>query len=541
MTEKTKGNLPAGWTHTTIAELSLPTFTRNPQVSGQGNFAYIDIEAIDNLRQRIERPKRLQNGAAPSRARNAVLPGDVIFSLVRPYLKNIAIIPSDLADAVASTAFFVCRPGAGVDSRYIFNYFRQDAFISSIVTYGNSPPSAHDDEFAQLVLPLPPAKEQERIADALDELLSDLDAGVAALERARGKLKLYRAAVLKAAVEGVLTSGWRKQHPHAEPASELLKRTLIERRRRWEEEQLRKFEENGRDPPKNWKAKYKEPVPPATSDLPPLPEGWCWTSLDALIVGGPQNGIYLHSEFYGRGVEILRIDDFQNGWSRPREELKRVDADQDSISSYALHLRDIVINRVNSMTHLGKCCLISDGLSGVLFESNMMRMETSEKIEARFVELYLHSEAGRRRLTKDAKWAVNQASINQEDVKRTPVPLPPLTEQKALIEATEVQLSVIEHLESDLTAKLISARVVRQSILRDAFSGKLVPQNQSDEPASQLLKQIAAEREQRLREAAAAKLLSGRQPRRAAKTRSKVTRVKTTKKKEPEHGRISDR
>ena len=134
-------------------------------------------------------------------------------------------------------------------------------------------------------MPLPSAvAEQERIADALDELLSDLDAGVAALEGVQAKLKHYRAAVLKAAVEGALTAEWRAQHPDTEPASALLDRILAERRRRWEEAQLQKFKDAGKEPPKNWKAKYQEPVAPDTTNLPLLPDRWCWATLDNLLV-----------------------------------------------------------------------------------------------------------------------------------------------------------------------------------------------------------------------------------------------------------------
>src|SRR5262249_29156792 len=81
---------------------------------------------------------------------------------------------------------------------------------------------------------LPPINEQEHIVAKIEELFSDLDAGVAALERARANLKLYRAAVLKAAVEGRLTAAWRERHPDTEPASKLLERILAERRKRWE-------------------------------------------------------------------------------------------------------------------------------------------------------------------------------------------------------------------------------------------------------------------------------------------------------------------
>jgi len=103
------------------------------------------------------------------------------------------------------------------------------------------------------------------------------------------------------------------------------------------------------------------------------------------------------------------------------------------------------------------------------------------------------------------------------------------------VEMAEGQLSLIDHLESDLAAKLISAQALRQSILREAFSGKLVPQDPNDEPASELLKRIAVEREQRVRDATAAKKVSGHKPQRAAKTRGK-----STNKKEIGHGRIAD-
>ncbi len=192
-----------------------------------------------------------------------------------------------------------------------------------------------------------PFSEQCRIAETLDELFSDLDAGVAALERARERLKLYRASVLKAAVEGSLTADWRRRNPEAEPGAQLLKRILVERRRRWEKDQIGKFRERGKTPPKNWKAKYKEPVAPDTASR--LPEGWCWTNIDILSVYGPQNGLYLPSEKYGEGIEILRIEDYQNNWVRHRNELKQVAAEQGDVGTFALQVGDLVINRVNSL------------------------------------------------------------------------------------------------------------------------------------------------------------------------------------------------
>lgn len=151
---------------------------------------------------------------------------------------------------------------------------------------------------------LPPKAEQERISAKVEELLSDLDAGVAALERAQANLKRYRAAVLKAAVEGRLTEEWREQHLDTEPASELLTRILAERRSKWESEKLAEYEAKGRKPPKDWRDKYKEPSSPS-SGLPKLPTGWCWATLAQVATF--QNGrAFPSKEYSDEGVKLLR-------------------------------------------------------------------------------------------------------------------------------------------------------------------------------------------------------------------------------------------
>ena len=133
----------------------------------------------------------------------------------------------------------------------------------------------------KLLVPVPPLNEQRRIVAKIEELFSDLDAGIVALERVRANLKRYRAAVLKAAVEGKLTEDWRAQHPDTEPASVLLERILTERRRQWEKDQLAKFAQAGKQPPKGWQTKYQEPPCARPSeDYAELPSGWSWVSVD---------------------------------------------------------------------------------------------------------------------------------------------------------------------------------------------------------------------------------------------------------------------
>lgn len=279
-----------------------------------------------------------------------------------------------------------------------------------------------------------------------------------------------------------------------ETGAQLLERILIERRARWEAKQLAKFAEQGKTPPKDWQKKYPEPVQPDTTDLPELPQGWVWASLDALIEDGPQNGLYLPASQYGHGTPILRIDDYQIGWHRARTALNLVDADEKTIEVYALNVGDLVINRVNSMTHLGKSLCINEAMAGVLFESNMMRLHLFGSVNADYVTFYLGSGLGRERLTSDAKWAVNQASINQQDIRKTPIPLPPQAEQRQIVELLSSQHEAMERQSAAIGIAFKQSAAQRQNILRAAFAGQLVPQDPNDEPASVLLERIRAER-----------------------------------------------
>ena len=340
-----------------------------------------------------------------------------------------------------------------------------------------------------------PTSEQSRIGEALEELFFDLDAGAAALEKARDKLALYRAAVLKAAVDGALTANWRERHPQVEPASELLKRILVERRRRWEQDQLRQFEEKGRVPPKSWRGKYREPESFATVPLLPLPEGWCWASLDQL--GSLDRGRSRHrprnAEFlYGGPYPFIQTGDVRGAQQYIREHTQtysRAGLEQSRLWPAATLCVTIAANIANTAILSYPACF-PDSIVGVSFDES--------SVSVRYVEMYIRSV--RTRIEAYAP-ATAQKNINNTVLRTLPVPLPPVDEQYAIVEAADIQLSTIEHVESVLNDKLKTARELRQAILRHAFGGRLVPQDPNDEPASELLTRIAAEREARAREA----------------------------------------
>ncbi|WP_180820360.1 restriction endonuclease subunit S, partial [Vibrio parahaemolyticus] len=164
---------------------------------------------------------------------------------------------------------------------------------------------------------LPPIGEQIRIFDKLEELFSELDAGVKELKAAQTKLSQYRQSLLKSAVEGSLTQQWRAENSDQvqETGEQLLTRILKQRREQWQQQKLSEFAEKGKTPPKNWQDKYPEPVQPDTTDLPELPEGWVWASLDMLgdIVSGVTKGTKRKAGIEVREVPYLRVANVQRG------------------------------------------------------------------------------------------------------------------------------------------------------------------------------------------------------------------------------------
>jgi type I restriction enzyme S subunit len=489
--------LPVGWANASLAQIVEPRSGKaDPQAMPEAKFIGMEQVEAHTMRLLGTVPASSMKSSA-----NAFQPADVLYGRLRPYLNK--VYQPDFAGFCSGEFIVMPESGAvlGKFLKYRLNAGDFVRFASRIHT--GDRPRVDFDQIKIFDFLLPPKPEQERIADALDELFSDLDAGVAALERVREKLKLYRASVLKATVEGALTTEWRAQHPHTETASELVKRILAERRRRWEEDQVAKFKAKGQEPPKNWKAKYKEPVAPKITNLPPLPEGWCWATVDQLLASPIINGLSVRGSEEPPGIPALRLSAMTDkgfDYSERRYlPLKPEDADD-------LWIRpgDFFVSRGNGTKKLvGRGTLAQQPPELVIFPDTMMRIRfLHSHLSPNWIPTIWGSGLVHRQIERIAKTTAGIWKIAQPNLAGVTVPVPPVSEQEAIIEAVEDQLSVIERLEADLDAKLKGVQALRQAILGHAFTGKLVPQDPNDEPASELLKRIAAERETRARAAA---------------------------------------
>ena len=166
------GKLPKGWCLIQGKHLYKPMKSTKPKGSF---FNYIDIDSIDNAKQNIDCVKVVKTENAPSRASRYTQKGDIVFSMVRPYLKNIAIVPDN--DCIASTGFYVCSPSNVEISKYCYYVMISDYTVSGLNQFmkGDNSPSINKSDIDNWLFPLPPLSEQHRIVAKIEELFAQLD------------------------------------------------------------------------------------------------------------------------------------------------------------------------------------------------------------------------------------------------------------------------------------------------------------------------------------------------------------------------------
>ncbi len=482
--------LPSGWVMTTLGDLIEPRRVKaDPQATPTARFV-----GMEHVEAHTTKLLGTTSAATMRSSANAFKRGDVLYGRLRPYLNK--VYQPDF-DGLCSGEFVVMPENHAVSGAFLKRRLSAYDFVdfASHLNAGDRPRV----DFGQLrtfPLALPPKNEQIRMANLLGELLDDLAVGVAALERCREKLGLYRASLLNAAVEGDLTADWRDEHPHAEPTSVLLQRILAERRQRWEQDQLCTYAEKGKTPPKNWKAEYKEPVLADTAILPSLPKRWCWVSLDQLgqIDRGrskhrPRNADFL----YGGPYPFVQTSDVRRAPRFLQEHTQtysEAGLRQSRLWPRGTLCITIAANIAETAILTYPACF-PDSIVGVIFEPSL--------VSVGYVELFMQS--AKSRVSAYAP-ATAQRNINNHILRGLAVPLPPVEEQRMIVATVDEQLSAIDAVAVVIDAKLKDCQRFRQSTLHRAFTGELVPQDPNDEPAAKLLERIAAERETQKRKGA---------------------------------------
>ena len=386
--DKVPFELPEGWEWCRGYEILNPMETQKP--IGE-MFGYIDIASIDNKNNRIIDAKFISVSEAPSRASRKVKFGDTLFSMVRPYLKNIAFVEEEYSNCIASTGFYICSPNKTLYPKFLFYLMLSEYVVNGLNKYmkGDNSPSINNENITNFFFPLPPLAEQHRIAQKVEQLLTIVDTIEQLQEELKALVKQTKNQVLNYAIAGKLTH----QDPNDEPAEELLKRI---------------GKTTATDTP------YEK-----------LPEGWACTQLQVLC-----------QLLDGEKKEAVSLPYLDVAFLRGRTE-----------SNYKESGRYIPKN-----THL---ILVDGENSGEIFTtttegyqgSTLKILNISKEINEQYLFYVLKKE---QQLFKESKTGSAIPHLNKKLFKELKVLLPPLAEQHRIVEKIESFFASFDQIEKEL-------------------------------------------------------------------------------------------
>nr|WP_287411904.1 restriction endonuclease subunit S [Pseudodesulfovibrio sp.] len=493
-------NLPNGWIKASLDELSKSVsygFTAKTK-DGNSGAKYLRITDIQN--------GVVDWGQVPycdcgdiDKYRLAI--GDIVVARTGATTGKNFRITEVPVDSVYASYLIRLAPVSVASSRIMSLFMDSDEYWKQIQdkTSGIAQPGVNASKLKSIEFPLPPLNEQRRIADKIDALQAKSRRAREALETAKPLLEKFRQSVLAAAFRGDLTAEWRKQNPDVEPASKLLERIRTERRTRWEEAELAKMQAKGKEPKDDkWKAKYKEPEPVDTSELPELPEGWCWTNLDNLIcsidAGKSPKASSTPANKSEKGV--LKVSAVSWGQFNASEN-KRLPEGYEINGIPTVGTGDLLISRANTVELVGAVVVAHESHSNLILSDKILRLNrASDLTSAPFLKFALRSQWVRDIFEDQATGTSNSMrNLSQGKILSAPIPFPSKIEAELitrLLESTEEKIGSLDEIVLNCEVDLAK---LDQSILAKAFRGELVPQDPNDEPASVLLERIKAERQ----------------------------------------------
>jgi type I restriction enzyme, S subunit len=405
--------------------------------------------------------------------------GDVLFAKITPCMENGKLaLATKLRGGrgAGSTEFHVLRCSGSIVPEYLLHYLLQQtvrADAQRLMQGAAGQLRVPESFLADLEVPLPDVRAQREVVSALDALLTRLDRAVAALKRVQANLKRYRASVLKAACEGRLVPTEselaRREGREYEPATVLLERNLRERRRKWEETELSKMRAKGKEPTDDrWKGKYVEPKALDSEALPQLPRGWSWATWAQLstrvTVGhvGP-----MRREYQPSGIPFLRSQNVRENRFDPEGLLFISEKFHKKLAKSALRAGDLVVVRSGGV---GITCVIPDHL-GEANCADLVVVQQPLGVLPTFGAFYMNSVA--KSLVRTGQVGIALTHFNTRSVAALPVAVPPISEQRRLVDEAGRRLSLCSAMEEQCSNALRRASALRQAIVRSAFEGRL--------------------------------------------------------------------
>ena len=325
------------------------------------------------------------------------------------------------------------------------------------------------ESMRRIKLAIPPPKEAERVGNAIEVLFEEIEVCEAALARARESLTQFRASLLHAACTGALTADWRATNATNETGQALLQDVLAAREA-------------------NRTTRNRPILEPDPAGLISLPQGWCWASVDQLttFLG---NGLARAPDGESTDRRILRISAVRPLNVNFAEHRFYRPLPSENLTGATTQRNDLLFTRYSgSEQYVGVCGLVRFD-EPTLFPDKVMCARPLPNFPelAEYLQIALNAGPSRAYIAKNIRTTAGQKGIAGSSIRACPVPLPPRHEVIEIVRAYHDAHNGISELPTHEFALSL-----RQSILHAAFTGRLVPQDPTDEPAEALLARLRA-------------------------------------------------
>ena len=399
--------IPESWEWVVGNEVFLPMSSCTPKGD---EFKYVDIDSIDNKHHKIFSPKIVDVKKAPSRASRYTKKGDVLFSMVRPYLKNIALIKED--DCIASTGFFVCSPTILITSEYCYYMMLSDYVVFGLNQFikGDNSPSINNGHITSWMYPIPPINEQYRIVAEIEKWFAIIDNIENDTIELEAYIKQIKSKILDLAISGKLIP----QDPNDEPAIELLRKI---------------------------NPAFK---PCDNSHYENLPENWCLAKVKDVFAINPRNKA--EDNTIAGFIPMTLIDDgYSNTFSYEKREWG-------SIKTGFTHFADgdVAVAKISPCLENRKSIVLRDLPNGIGAGTTELHVFRSSVVVPEYALYFFKSEYFISKCVETFNGVVGQQRVGKNIIEEIQIPIPPTNEQTKIVSTIEMLFSQLNTITAEL-------------------------------------------------------------------------------------------
>ena len=393
--------------------------------------------------------------------------GEIHISQPKSYINGNAMCLDELSDNILL---------------YYLYYFLKGYNFKSIIS-GSTQPQITQIGLRKVEIPIPPLETQQAIVNKIESLFDEIDEGIGRLKTAAQQIQQYRQSLLKNAFNGELTKEWRSKQADTLPSANELLAQIQTAREQHHAQQLAdwqtavsQWEQNGKEGKKPSKSKASTQAVKFEENFADLPRGWGVVKLENIAEINSGMSVSANRKLTNPiAVNYLRVGNVQRGYL-DLEEIKEMKIEAESFNKYRLRFGDVLFNEGGDRDKLGRGWIWENQVENCITQNHVFRASPFLKsiTHSKYISYLGNSRYGKSYFEETGKQTTNLASINKTVLSNFPVKLPSLAEQTQIVAILESKLTACDQLADELAKQLKQAEMLKQAVLKAAFSGGLL-------------------------------------------------------------------